>query len=49
MPAAWNIGAATSQRVSGVKGQQAMKWKALATRLRWLSITPLAAPVVPPV
>ncbi len=49
VPAAWNIGATTSHRVSAVNGQHAMKWKALATRLPWVSITPLAAPVVPPV
>ena len=49
VPAAWNIGATTSHEVSAVNGQQAMKWKALATRLPWVSMTPLAAPVVPPV
>ena len=49
VPAAWNIGATTMNRVSSVNGQHAMKWKALATRLPWVSMTPLAAPVVPPV
>ncbi len=48
-PAAWNRGAMISQRVAGVKGQMAMKWNVLATRFRWVSITPFAAPVVPPV
>ena len=49
VPAAWNIGATTMKRVSSVNGQHARKWKAFATRLPWVSITPLAAPVVPPV
>ena len=49
MPAAWNIGATTSQLVSEVNGQQVMKCWALATRLPWVRITPFDAPVVPPV
>jgi len=48
-PAAWKSGAAISQHVSGRNGQKTWKCKALATRFRWVSITPLAAPVVPPV
>jgi hypothetical protein len=48
-PAAWNSGAATSQRVSARNGNEAWKWRAFAVKLRWVSITPFAAPVVPPV
>ena len=48
-PAAWNSGAMINHRVSGRNGANAWKWKALATRLRWVSITPFEAPVVPPV
>ena len=48
-PAAWNSGATTSQHVSGVNGQTIPMCIALATRLRWVSITPFDAPVVPPV
>ena len=48
-PAAWNSGGMISHRVSGPNGHAPWKCSALAIRLRWVRITPLAAPVVPPV
>ena len=49
VPPVWNIGEATSHRVSRAKGHVAMKCSPLETRLRWLCIAPFAAPVVPDV
>ena len=49
VPAAWNIGAIASHRSSGCRPIVSRLLIVLASRLRWLSITPLAAPVVPPV
>ena len=43
----WNIGIATSATSSGRKSLTAADCARLATRLRWVSITPLGRPVVP--
>ena len=49
VPATWNIGQTWSQRC-GWRWPVAIRlWRALASRLPWLSITPLGRPVVPPV
>ena len=49
VPATWNIGQTCSQRSSQECPVTARLCSALASRLRWLSITPLGVPVVPPV
>ena len=49
IPPVWNMGEATSHRVWRSKGQVAMKWSPLETRLRWVCMAPFAAPVVPEV
>ena len=46
-PARWKNGSAASTTSSGDKANRASHWTMLATRLRWLSITPLLSPVVP--
>ena len=49
VPATWNIGHTCNQRSSHEWPVTARLCMALASRLRWLSITPLGVPVVPPV
>ncbi len=48
-PATWNIAGAARKTSSPVSEQATILWKALERRLRWLSMTPLGRPVVPPV
>ena len=48
-PAAWKAGAISRYTSPAPIGARAIQWKVLAMRLRWLSITPFEAPVVPPV
>ena len=48
-PAAWVIGVAARNLISRGQSHSARVNKALVTRLWWLSMTPLAPPVVPPV
>ena len=49
MPATWKSGATASSTSSRSRLQASVLWKALATRFRWVSTTPLDRPVVPPV
>ena len=48
-PATWNIGQTFRKRVSLRWPVATRLWRALASRLAWLSMTPLGVPVVPPV
>ena len=48
-PAAWNNGAMTRYTSSICNGMTICMLMALAIRLRWVRMTPLLAPVVPPV
>jgi hypothetical protein len=46
-PAWWKKGSAAITTSPGDRANRAWHWTMLATRLRWLSITPLLSPVVP--
>ena len=43
----WKNGSAASVRSRGRTGSIASTWATFATRLAWLSLTPLGSPVVP--
>ncbi|MNP70816.1 hypothetical protein D3C76_1670990 [compost metagenome] len=49
MSARWNMGATRSMLSSGRKNGSPARAIWLLQKLRWLSITPLGKPVVPPV
>jgi hypothetical protein len=46
-PTAWKNGATASTRSAGVTGLDVSIWTTLVRQARWVSITPLASPVVP--
>ena len=46
-PMAWKNGATATTTSSAVNPSTAWVWRALATRLAWVSSTPLGRPVVP--
>jgi hypothetical protein len=46
-PMAWKNGATPTTTSSAVNPIAACDWRALATRLAWVSSTPLGRPVVP--
>jgi hypothetical protein len=51
MPYTWKNGMTLRKRASPSRiwGIQARHWRVLATRLRWVRMTPFGTPVVPPV
>jgi hypothetical protein len=49
VPATWKNGPEARNTSVPRSPQAIVLWNAFATRLRWLSMTPLGRPVVPPV